>query len=146
MTRPGISKWWNISIQVKDGILTGSTTSIQSGTGNNSNEMIFQIPLSFRTEDLQSGCLVSYFTASAYWAGYIYYSTTACPGNEIKLYLIVRLPSWRFGNAKKSFIIITLWSTMTRSIISVRVSSTDQIELFNYLLLLFTHLSFSHQR
>ena len=50
---------------------------------------------------------------------------------NIKLHIMVRLPSYSLGNVEYSFITITLRSTL---VVPARVPSMSQIELFNLLL------------
>ena len=54
--------------------------------------------------------------------------------NTLELNLMERFQSWSLGNVEYPFITITPRSTLTGVVVSVRVSSIDQIELFNYLL------------
>ena len=57
-----------------------------------------------------------------------------CHKCDIKLNQMVRLLSWSLGNIDNLFMNITLRSPLIWLVVSVRVSSVGQIELFNHLL------------
>ena len=62
------------------------------------------------------------------------FEDAGCPGYDTKSHLMVRLHSWSLDYGEYSFITISLSSSLTQIVVQVRVSSIDQIELFNHFL------------